>query len=433
MATYQEALQVIYGYIRYSQTLDKQRVSRSREVLRRIGDPQAQVPVIHVTGTKGKGSVCAMLAAVLRANGRRVGLYTSPHLHTLRERIQINGHPIDQADFAALVDHLRPTFEAVPGVGFPEVMTALAFHYFAAQHVDIAVIEVHVGGRYDATNVITPLCSVVNMIDYDHTDLLGPTLAQIAHHKAGIIKPDVPVICGPQPAEALAVLREQATAQTAPMTLIGQDVSIMTEPPTMVGQSVWVDGEQYTTNLCGTHQGVNLALAVMTLQTLAPLLSLHTLRAGLMHIHWPGRLEYVRHNATAYLLDIAHNPAAAASLRAYRDAVFPGEPWTFVFGAKANKDANKILRTITHTEDRLILTQVQQPQTATPAQLAALLDAYGHLRLASVRQIPQLPQAIATTSARPDEMLVCVTGSIFVVAAARAYILGLPAEPGSAH
>jgi dihydrofolate synthase / folylpolyglutamate synthase len=431
MLSYTDALEIVYSKISLRSTLDTERTERSREILRRTGEPQARVPAIHISGTKGKGSVAAMLAAVLQANGRRVGLYTSPHLHSLRERIQVDGEPVSEGDFAALVERLRATFEVVSGTSFPEVMTALAFHHFANEAVDIVVIEVHVGGTYDATNVLTPICSVINVIAYDHTDVLGATLTEIATHKAGIIKAGVPVVSAAQKPEVLAVLRERAAAVGAPLTVSGTDVAYNVEPPTLTEQVISLGGTRYTTNLLGVHQGDNLALALATLQALPSPFAVDDLAAGLQDVRWPGRLEVVGRRPTM-LLDIAHNVAAAVRLRYFRDMALPRARWTFVFGAKAGKDVRNMLMTITRPGDTVILTRVSEPATQHPLRLfdeARVLDP----------NIGLFPQddlrrglKVAQRFSGPGDVI-CVTGSIFVVAAARAELLAIPPEPGSAY
>jgi dihydrofolate synthase/folylpolyglutamate synthase len=430
MLTYSQALDTVYSYIRYSKTLDTARVDRSHTMLHRTGNPQKKFPTIHVTGTKGKGSVCAMLAAVLRANGLRVGMYTSPHLHSLRERIQVDGKPISTDTFAALVERLRLHFQAVDGIGFPEVMTALALQHFADEMVDVAVIEVHVGGTFDATNVITPQCSVITRIDYDHTDFLGDTLTSIATHKAGIIKPGVPVVTAPQVKEALDVIRTQAEAKSAQLTVVGKDIPFTVVPASADGQEIALHGKPYRTNLRGIHQGENLAVAVSALQVVAQSLSLNDISAGLDAVNWPGRLEKVVDPTIdrSYLLDIAHNPAAADALAAYREAVYPGETWTIIYGSKGNKDIEDILTAIVREGDTLVLTQVHDPDTTDVNTLRGRVLSSGPENV-TIATEPRLSAAL--THAYGDRT--CITGSIFVVAAARALLLGIEPETGSAR
>ena len=229
LRTLGEAIDYLYSYVnweverhvRYSPEV--MTLERPRKVLSALGDPHRQYPVIHITGTKGKGSVGAMSAAALQAAGLRVGLYSSPHLQDFRERFRINNRLIGEEDFIALVNQLRPVIEPIPDITWFEVTTALAFLFFAQQKVDAAVIEVGLGGRLDATNVVVPVVSVITSLSYDHTYLLGDSLASIAREKGGIIKPGVPAVSAPQPPEALEVLAEIAADVGAPLTLVGRD------------------------------------------------------------------------------------------------------------------------------------------------------------------------------------------------------------------
>ena len=431
MINYTQALEIVYSTINPHPHLDTERATRSAKILKRTGEPQSRVPAIHVTGTKGKGSVAAMLAASLTAQGLRVGLYTSPHIHSLRERIQVNGIPIATDAFAALVERLQPTFNEVEETSFPEAMTALAFHHFANESVDIAVVEVHVGGIYDATNVITPVCSVINTIDYDHIDVLGHTLTDIATHKAGIIKLAVPVVSAPQKTEVLTVLKERAVALNAPLTVVGTDIPFTVNPPERTQQTITFDGEPHTTNLLGAHQGANLALTLATLRALPAPFVPSPLPEQLTDVYWPGRLEIVGKEPLT-LLDIAHNPAAAATLRQYRDTALPNTRWWFVFGSKPGKDVQTILTTITRPGDTVILTRVTSPATLPPLKLydtASVLDnTIALLPHDDVRRALQ----VAQVHAAPED-IICVTGSIFIVAAARAVLMRIPPEEGSAH
>ena len=228
MLTYEEALDYLYSFVDYSATrVEKYSaqafdLGRMSALLELMGNPHTHYPCLHLAGTKGKGSVSALCASVLRAAGYRTGFYISPHLQDFCERIQINGELIPREAVAAIVDDLRPLAARVPKITHWELVTALGFEYFAREKVDVAVIEVGLGGRLDSTNVITPLVSVITSLSYDHTNLLGSTLAQIAGEKAGIIKPGVPLVSAPQEPEALEVLMRTAHERGAPLTLVGR-------------------------------------------------------------------------------------------------------------------------------------------------------------------------------------------------------------------
>ncbi len=226
---YREAIEYLHSLTdyekrrieRYSpQTLDLSRVER---LLESLGNPHRAYRSVHIAGTKGKGSTSAMIEAVLRAAGYRTALYTSPHLHTFRERIRIGPDPIAREEVVALVEELRPLIARVPGVTTFEAITAMAFAYYARKQVEVAVVEVGLGGRLDATNVLLPEVSVITSLSLDHTYLLGDTLPQIAAEKAGIIKPGTPVVTAPQRLEALAVIEETARQKRAPLTVVGRD------------------------------------------------------------------------------------------------------------------------------------------------------------------------------------------------------------------
>ncbi len=245
LQTYSEALAYLQGFINWEverhvrNSPEAMTLERPRALLEALGNPHTRYPVIHITGTKGKGSVGAMCAAALRASGLRAGLYSSPHLQDYRERFRVDNALISPEMFTAMVNRLRGAVEDIPDITWFEVTTALAFLYFAECHVDAAVIEVGLGGRLDATNVVMPVVSVITSLSFDHTYLLGDSLESIATEKGGIIKPGVPVVSAPQPEEALSVLRGIAAQNRAPFTLVGQDWQYAsqantTDPPGLI-------------------------------------------------------------------------------------------------------------------------------------------------------------------------------------------------------
>src|SRR5512138_76296 len=239
---YQAALDYLYSFVDYSLKHSSElakadfNLDRMRLLMAELENPQDHYPTVHVAGTKGKGSVCALVASGMQAAGLRVGLYTSPHLLDYAERIRIDNAPVPHEALVALVEKIKPVVERVPKLTTFEITTALAFMYFAQEHVDAAVIEVGLGGRLDATNVVFPKVSVITSLSYDHMAVLGNTLAQIAGEKAGIIKPGVPVISAPQKAEALEVLERKAEEHKAPFTLIGRDVTFAPPDHSLDGQ-----------------------------------------------------------------------------------------------------------------------------------------------------------------------------------------------------
>ena len=440
--SYNEALDYLYGFINYElkrverYTPDVVSLQRPRQLAAALGKPHKAYPTLHITGTKGKGSVGKMCASALRAAGLRTGLYTSPHLQDFRERFQIDGEMIPKETLAALVEEMKPAVASVPELTWFELATALGFLYFAREHVDVAVIEVGLGGRLDATNIITPLVSVITSLSYDHTYLLGETLGEIAGEKAGIIKPEVPVVSAPQHAEALAVIETVAARNHAPLTLVGRDWSYAPGPLTdHIGQSFTAGpagGPQagYWTPLLGAHQVINGAVALAALQRAAEgglPVSEAAMRQGLREVDWPGRLEIIG-VAPWQVLDAAHNAESAGRLRdALRD-LFPHQRLLLIFGASSDKDITGMFRELLPSVDHLIAVQAVHPRALAPGELAEIARATGYAgpieTIASVGDAVVHARALAT----PDD-LICATGSLFVVGEVRD-IYGL--RPGHA-
>lgn len=413
-----EASAALYAFIRHKpKGIDTTRLTRMRALIEHagIGQPFA---VVHVAGTKGKGSTCAMITAALRAHGYRVGLYTSPHLHDLRERFVIDGTPIDSDTFAETVARLLPSLHAVPDVGFPEATTLLGLAWFEARAVDVAVMETHLGGRYDPTNITRPSVSVITTLGYDHTELLGHTLTEIAWHKAGILKADVPAVSAPQPAEAVAVLRAEAESVGAPLMLWGEDAHYQAHPPTRSGQTITLDdGRTFETALLGGHQAANLAAALGALETLhrygRVTLDDARTREGLRAVRWEGRLEVID-RAPLTVLDGAHNPESAVALRDAVGALFPEKPLVLVYASKASKDIAAILGDLLPLADAVIMTQTADQLTSAPDVLrdaALALDPS-----ARVEVVPRVADALTRARHLAGESgLVLVTGSLFLV------------------
>lgn len=437
---YDEALDYLYSLINYEikrpdrYTPDVISLERPRQLLALLGDPQETYPIIHVTGTKGKGSVSAMCASVLQAQGLRVGLYSSPNLQDFRERFRINGELIERETLAALVERLQPHVNAIPGLTWWEVITALAFLYFAESKVDIAVIEVGLGGRLDATNVIhKPLVSVITSLSYDHMYLLGNTLAEIAFEKGGIIKPGFPVVSAPQKDEGREVLENIAAERGSPLTLVGRDFEYAVGDGDVNGQwltanAVGEPPRRYWTPLLGAHQALNAAVALAALrhvQAAGIAISERAIDAGLRAANWPARLEVVRR--TPWLvLDAAHNAESALRLREALTSIFPVLPRgkiVLVFGASSDKDVSGMFRELLPITSHLVLTQAMTPRAFSTDQLAefARLSGYEH----DITQLPDAADALhfAESLVQPND-LICVTGSLFVVGEMR-NVLGL--------
>ncbi|MGC1219588.1 MAG: folylpolyglutamate synthase/dihydrofolate synthase family protein [Phormidesmis sp.] len=396
-------------YARFGVDLGLERIE---SVLANVGNPHHRVPIIHVAGSNGKGSVCAYLSAVLTAAGYRTGRYTSPHLINWTERICIDDQPISWADLQA---NLAAVEAAVSSAGpVPtqfEIFTAAAWHYFAAQQVDIAVVEVGLGGRLDATNVCDrPLATVIVSISRDHWQRLGNTLAKIACEKAGILKPGVAAIAGPLPSDAAAVVTTRAAQLSAPLHWVtpataAPDQSIPGTAPAAGPLALRYSGIAYPQMLLGDHQRVNSACAIATIQVLRQQgwqISDKSIQQGMASVRWPGRLQLSQWQGHALLIDGAHNPDAAKSLRRYVDSTYPNQAITWLMGMLSTKDHTEVLQALLRPADRLHLVPVPGHLSAEPKDLnaiahqvcPALAHCQTHLDLAAA-----LPVAIQTQPA----------------------------------
>lgn len=440
--TYSDAIDYLYSFINWEverhmrYTPEVMTLERPRKLLEALGNPQDRYPIIHITGTKGKGSVGAMCAAALQASGLRTALYSSPHLQDFRERFRVDNALIAEDEFVKLINRLRPALETMPDdITWFEVTTALAFLYFAERKVDVAVIEVGLGGRLDATNVVTPVVSVITSLSYDHTHLLGDSLASIAREKAGIIKPGVPVVSAPQPEEALDVLAEVASERSASLTLVGRDWRFEAGATTRAGQgfNAGPSGEPlqaYWTGLAGGHQVVNATVALAALDRAAQAgvgVTEQGIRDGLRQVDWPGRLEQIALRPSV-VLDAAHNGASARWLSATLDQLFPQRPRVLVFGASADKDVRGMFEALLPGVDHLIAAQAIHPRALASAEIETIARDAGFS--GGVDQIPSVPEAVAEAQRIAGrDGLVVVTGSLFIVGEVRT-IFELP--PGHA-
>ena len=428
---YQETLDFLYSFVDFSMTkgmrygpeqFDLGRMVRFVELL---GNPERAYPSMHIAGTKGKGSVSALCVTALQEAGYRVGLYTSPHLHDYSERIQINRIPIPHAELIDLVDEIKPQIESVPNLSTFEITTALAFLYFQRKGVDAAVLEVGLGGRLDATNVVTPSVCVITSISYDHTQILGETIAQIAGEKAGIIKPGVPVVVAPQKEEAQIVIERIAVERAAPLVQVGRDYAYAPVSHAMTGQSlaVWRDSHEERAArldipLLGLHQVENAATAYAALQVFsekALALDDEAIRRGFARTAWEGRFEILQHHPPL-VVDCAHNRDSALRLRQTLDTYFPGLPIVLLFGASEDKDIDGMVAELSPRVREVIAVRSFHPRAIDPDRLVEIAGRYG----LKARIIEDIPQALdeALRSAGQDN-LVLATGSIFVVAATR--------------
>jgi dihydrofolate synthase/folylpolyglutamate synthase len=409
-------------------------LERIDRILAAWGRPQARLTAVHLAGTNGKGSTAAMMAAILRAAGGRVGLYSSPHLHALNERMRIDDRPIPTSRLAALADELRALLARAAGDGgadpptYFECTTAIALTYFAREQVDWAVIETGLGGRFDATNVVTPRLTVLTPIDYDHTDYLGHSLASIAWEKAGIFKAGVPVVTAPQPPEAAAVIEREARSLGAPLVCCGREFHYDEEE----GQRLTYRDERrtlphLTCPLRGRHQLMNGAVAVaaaLALRDGGASIPDAAVATGLASVRWAGRLELLEERP-ALLLDGAHNPAAARAVAAYlaEERRRRGGAVTVIFGIMRDKAVAEVVAALRPVVDRWIATAPATPRALPAGQVAAAIEAAG----GRVAVIDDPARAVVETlpTLSPAD-LCCVTGSFYTVAAVREWCLRRP-------
>ena len=360
--TYPEAIQFLYGLRLLGAKFG---LENTYKLAALAGNPQNQLRFIHVAGTNGKGSTCAMLESIYRAAGLRVGLFTSPHLVSFRERIQVNRRLIPETEVVRLVTKMRPLLKQFPANHHPtffEAVTVMALKFFADQKCDLVIWETGLGGRLDATNIVTPLASVITNIAFDHQQWLGDTLAKIAAEKAGIIKPGVPVITAADEPEALKVIEEVARGKNALLEI----VTVNDANSRLAGT--------FALSLSGEHQKLNAALALATIKVLQNKIpvSEENIRAGLQSVTWPGRLQLVtRPSGQKILLDGAHNVAGAKVLREALGKIFPATKRTLILGVLQDKDWPQICRTLAPLASRIFTVPVSSERTANPGQLAA--------------------------------------------------------------
>lgn len=435
---YQETLEYILGFTDYEKSPSllysaaNYDLRRVEDLLQRLANPHLKARTVHIAGTKGKGSVAAMIASALCAAHHKTGLFTSPHLHTLRERIAVDGEPISEQALISAIDELRPQVEAVNHDGTYgqlttfEVMTAAAFLYFRNRRVDFQVLEVGLGGRLDATNVVNPEICVITPISLDHVAILGDTVAKIAAEKAGIIKPGCVVVSSPQQPEAAEVIRGACRKKGVMLITIGNDITWQKGTADLSGQSLRVNGSssryELTIPLLGAHQLENAATAIAVLEVLN--IPMESIIAGLAQVKWPGRLEVLQQKPL-FVVDGAHNIDSARRLREAIDQYFDFDHLILIIGVLSDKDIAGIANELMPISDRVIVTRSRHPRSAEPAELANKLEKWGVKTEVAQDVVTAVTQAKIIAR---EKDLICATGSLFVVAEAREHIKGLPAE-----
>jgi dihydrofolate synthase/folylpolyglutamate synthase len=465
---YNLALDYLYSFVDYSlkhiAELAKADFSLDRmfALMEALGNPQNTYPIIHVAGTKGKGSTSALCASALQAAGYKVGLYTSPHLEDYCERIQVNGVPISHQQMTELVEQIKPAVAKIPKLTTFELTTAIGFLAFAQQGVDAAVVEVGLGGRLDATNVVTPRVSVITSLSMDHMAVLGDTLAKIAGEKAGIIKEGVPVVSSPQKEEAAQVLERVAREKHASLTVVGRDVKFDLVNTSLDGQSFIihptalpkerrddvsgvtsearneVEGQVHGTNLApetrpstsgvpsaqdggllftipllGLHQVENAATAYAALKASGLEISDEAIQRGFAQVKWPARFEVVRREPPV-IFDSAHNDYSFAKLSETLETYFPGRQVTLIFGASEDKNIPGMFREMKSKLKRIIVTRADHPRALEVEKIQGLADQAGVQNEAVTPVRAALARALELSA--KDGSIVLSAGSMFVTA-----------------
>jgi dihydrofolate synthase / folylpolyglutamate synthase len=426
---YERLSRIGYNHINFNMT-------RMQKILTSVNNPHRKYPSVHVAGTKGKGSTCHMLANMLQANGLKVGLYTSPHLTDVRERIAINGEMISENDFVTSLNKILPEVRECSAKSSPtffELMTAMAFSHFADEEVDIAIIETGLGGRLDSTNLIKPQLSVITPISLDHTNILGTTVEQIAAEKAGIIKNGVPILSAPQSPEVKQVLVAAAKLAKAPLLFTGEDIdfsyrfesSRLTGPHTRICLTTQRSRfEHLPVPLPGEHQAVNCGLALAVLDALKgkgfaidDTLALE----GLARTRISGRMELIC-NDPRILIDGAHNPASMEALIKTIGQHVSYDSMLVIFGCAADKDADQMLDQIAMGADKVIFTKSDNLRSADPAELALRFEERTGRMAQWTNTVSEAIRTAGSVVTRGD--IICVTGSFCLAGDAKKLFAG---------
>ena len=404
---------------------------RIERLLARLSNPQNAAKSVHIAGTKGKGSTAAMLASILKQSGYRTGLYTSPHLLSIRERIQVDGQQISEDEFARLAGRIEPEVEAVNTSGdlgeltTYEILTALAFMYFQERGVACQVLETGLGGRLDATNVVQPEVCVITSISYDHMDVLGDTLAEIAREKAGIIKSGSIVVTAPQIPEAMNVLEDVCRQQEVKLVRVGSDVSWRRKSISPEKQSFQLMGLKGNYNievpLLGEYQLENAATAITAAETLAgrgAVITAEAITSGIAGVNWPGRLQVLRRKPWV-IVDGAHNGDSVQRLVAALRQYFTFEKAVVIFGASSDKNIAAMVAELKTFPDRVIVTSSHHPRAVAVEQL---VEEFSRENI-----IPEVSEDVASAVEKALSLagpadLVCAAGSLFLVAEVMEYM-----------
>jgi dihydrofolate synthase/folylpolyglutamate synthase len=445
---YQDSLDYLYGRLNYERLgmprgSAELRLGRMRRLLRKLGDPHEALRIIHVAGTKGKGSTSAMLAASLTASGVKTGLFCSPHLHRLEERFRIDGVEATADELVELVELVRPAVEALDagdrhyvhrGATFFEVTAAMGLLHFARRGVGAVVLEVGMGGRLDSTNVVRPILAVITTISFDHTRQLGSTLGAIAGEKAGILKRGRPAVSGVRGDEPREAIHRVARLRGTPLREIDVDFDYVYHPPASplirptagrVAVRTWRrQWPELTLPMLGSHQGQNASVALASLDALAEQgfeVEPDDVARGFAGLSWPARVE-VLDESPWVVVDGAHNVASAQALAETLRTCFPPRPMTLVFGTTREKDLNGQLRALLPLAGTVVATRyVENPRSVPPEEVAEAIRSHDG-REVHLAKGPAEALELARRLTPPDG-LICVTGSLFLAAETRAIVL----------
>ncbi len=418
---YRESLEYLYGLEKYGMVFG---LTQIRRILEAIGNPHEEFFSIHIGGTNGKGSTAAMIASILEKEGYKVGLYTSPHLINFTERIKINGKDIEEEEVVKLTNWMKEVVEAhglEPHFTFFDFTTAMAFQYFKQNMVDLAVLEVGLGGRLDSTNVVNPLLSIITNISKDHMEYLGRSILKIAGEKAGIIKPKRPLITAASQARVVNLFSKVCKEKDSPLYRVGKDFKYIIRDDMNfdyegLNRKLW----GVHINLMGFHQIVNATTALGAIEVLEDLgytVSTEAMLKGLREVHWPGRLEIVSQSPMV-ILDGAHNQAGATVLKEYLEKGLKYRRLILLVGIMKDKDIKSILHLLTPMADQVILTQPNNERAASPFLLQKRMGNNSK----KVWLIEDIKEAIQKgLSLMEKEDLLCITGSLYTVGEARSF------------
>jgi dihydrofolate synthase/folylpolyglutamate synthase len=419
--TYQQSLDYLYGLEKFGMIFNLTQVER---ILNAIGDPHKEIQTIHIGGTNGKGSTAAMMGSILQKEGYRVGLYTSPHLIRFTERIKVNGKEIEEEEVAALAGWMRKEIEAsgiLPPFTFFDFTTAMALHYFKQKLVDLAILEVGLGGRLDSTNVVDPLIAIITNIAKDHEEYLGKSILKIAQEKAGIIKKGRPLVTAATQPLALRLFSKVCQGKESPYFRVGKEFRyVRAEDGDFdyegLNRKLW----GIHLNLKGFHQVINATTALGAMEVLEDLgyrVSTHAMIDGLKEVDWPGRLEMVS-SSPRVILDGAHNPAGALVLKESLEKEFQYQNLILLIGIMKDKDIPSMLHLLAPLAHHIIFTKPHTDRAAAPSLLKKALGQNG--KKAEIAE--DLREAIERgLSLTQEEDLLCITGSLYTVGEARAY------------